>query len=178
MAVFVLLFSRVISQEQALKQIEGNALLVIGAGFCITEAIGQTNASEVMEGMVHNIDGIKSSDYLYNFTAYLILFMMTSLLANLIHPISAVSLMFPIGTSFIDKSDEIWSIRLVMMVAGSSGFLSPYSNHCNVIIGEVCNYDKKEFIKLGLPILIVSLTLTCSTAKMVGSWLPHCLEAD
>ena len=177
MAVFVLLFSRVISQEQALKQIEGNALLVIGAGFCITEAIYQTNASNAMIGMVHNIDGIKS-DYLYNFTTYLILFMMTSLLANLIHPISAVSLMFPIGTSFVDKSDEIWSIRLVMMVAGSSGFLSPYSNHCNVIIGEVCNYDKKEFIKLGLPILIVSLTLTCSTAKMVGSWLPHCLEAD
>ena len=181
-AVFVLLFARVISQKQALHNIEGNALMVIGAGFCITEAIIKTHASDAavnfLQSLKLNADDEKHPDTLQ----LLVIFIMTSILANLIHRVAAVTLMFPIATSLVSSSKGVsWSLKSVLMVAASSGFLSKSSNHCNHLINEMSDYTQKEFIMLGSPLVLGCMLYSIFLAHDFETWYqgyPNCLPHE
>ena len=104
---------------------------------------------------------------------------MTSTLANLIHPIAAVTLMFPISSS-LQYNDETsgasWAIESVLMVAASTGFLSKYSNHCNHLVNEIGDYTQKEFFKLGLPLLIGCMCFSVFFAPTFATLHPHCIQ--
>ena len=67
------------SQKKALSSVDGNSLLVIGAGFCLTEAFTSTNASKVIVNLLAGAH--------YSFVVDLfLLYIFTCALANLIHP--------------------------------------------------------------------------------------------
>lgn len=166
-AVFCMLFTRMISQKKALSSVDGNSLLVIGAGFCLTEAFTSTNASKVIVNLLAGAH--------YSFVVDLfLLYIFTCALANLIHPACAVSLMFPIATALLEASSDLtWdaqheqAVRTVLMIAGSSGFLAWHANHCNGIVAHTVGYTQKEFLKLGTPLLFAIMPVGVTMAYFV-----------
>jgi di/tricarboxylate transporter len=85
-----------------------------------------------------------------------LLFLLTLLLTNFITNVSAVAIAFPIAAAMMQHY-QIGHLEVFLPVAfGASGsFLTPSSYQTHLMIMGPGNYTNKDFMKLGLPVLVV-----------------------
>ena len=100
-AVFGMLFARTLSRKQAMGAVSARTILVVGAGSGLTSALVNSGASAAMAKGIAEMFG--GGDF---HVLLLGLFAGTSLLANVVSPIAAVSLMFPVA--FQLHQGECW----------------------------------------------------------------------
>ena len=85
-----------------------------------------------------------------------LLFLLTLLLTNFITNVSAVAIAFPIAAAMMQHY-QLSHLEVFLPVAfGASGsFLTPSSYQTHLMIMGPGNYTNKDFMKLGLPVLVV-----------------------
>jgi di/tricarboxylate transporter len=85
-----------------------------------------------------------------------VLFLLTLLLTNFMTNVSAVAIAFPIAAAMMQHY-QLGHLEVFLPVAfGASGsFLTPSSYHNHLMIMGPGNYSNKDFLKLGLPVLLV-----------------------
>jgi len=85
-----------------------------------------------------------------------LLFLLTLLLTNFMTNVSAVAIAFPIAAAMMQHY-QIGHLEVFLPVAfGASGsFLTPSSYQTHLMIMGPGNYTNKDFMKLGLPVLVV-----------------------
>ena len=86
----------------------------------------------------------------------LLLFLLTLLLTNFMTNVSAVAMAFPIAAAMMQHY-QLSHLEVFLPVAfGASGsFLTPSSYQTHLMIMGSGNYTNKDFLKLGLPVLVV-----------------------
>ena len=89
-------------------------------------------------------------------TGIVLLFLLTLLLTNFMTNVSAVAIAFPIAAAMMQHY-ELGHLEVFLPVAfGASGsFLTPSSYQTHLMIMGPGNYSNKDFLKLGLPVLVV-----------------------
>ena len=85
-----------------------------------------------------------------------LLFLLTLLLTNFMTNVSAVAIAFPIAAAMM-RHYQLGHLEVFLPVAfGASGsFLTPSSYQTHLMIMGPGNYSNKDFLKLGLPVLLV-----------------------
>ena len=85
-----------------------------------------------------------------------LLFLLTLLLTNFMTNVSAVAIAFPIAAAMMEHY-QLSHLEVFLPVAfGASGsFLTPSSYQTHLMIMGPGNYTNKDFMKLGLPVLVV-----------------------
>jgi di/tricarboxylate transporter len=85
-----------------------------------------------------------------------LLFLLTLLLTNFMTNVSAVAIAFPIAAAMMQHY-QLGHLEVFLPVAfGASGsFLTPSSYQTHLMIMGPGNYSNKDFLKLGLPVLLV-----------------------
>ena len=85
-----------------------------------------------------------------------LLFLLTLLLTNFMTNVSAVAIAFPIAEAMMQHY-QLGHLEVFLPVAfGASGsFLTPSSYQTHLMIMGPGNYSNKDFLKLGLPVLVV-----------------------
>ena len=89
-------------------------------------------------------------------TGIVLLFLLTLLLTNFMTNVSAVAIAFPIAAAMMQHY-QLGHLEVFLPVAfGASGsFLTPSSYQTHLMIMGPGNYSNKDFLKLGLPVLLV-----------------------
>lgn len=163
-ATFGLLFCRTLSRKQAMNAVSARTILVVGAGSGLTTALVQSGASAVLAA------GVASAFGGGEFKLLLLgLFIATSALSNVVSPMAAVSLMFPIAFKLHQANDLYRPEQVlgVLSIAGSCSFCSPFSYQTNLIVAETAGYTMKDFLKLGGPLLLIAGLVTVLGAEVV-----------
>jgi di/tricarboxylate transporter len=85
-----------------------------------------------------------------------LLFLLTLLLTNFMTNVSAVAIAFPIAAAMMQHY-QIGHLEIFLPVAfGASGsFLTPSSYQTHLMVMGPGNYSNQDFMKLGLPVLVV-----------------------
>ena len=85
-----------------------------------------------------------------------LLFLLTLLLTNFMTNVSAVAIAFPIAAAMMQHY-QIGHLEVFLPVAfGASGsFLTPSSYQTHLMVMGPGNYSNQDFMKLGLPVLII-----------------------
>ena len=85
-----------------------------------------------------------------------LLFLLTFLLTNFMTNVSAVAIAFPIAAAMMQHY-QIGHLEVFLPVAfGASGsFLTPSSYQTHLMVMGPGNYSNQDFMKLGLPVLVV-----------------------
>jgi len=85
-----------------------------------------------------------------------LLFLLTLLLTNFMTNVSAVGIAFPIAAAMMQHY-QLGHLEVFLPVAfGASGsFITPSSYQTHLMIMGPGNYSNKDFLKLGLPVLVV-----------------------
>ena len=151
-----------ISASDARASIEWQVLIAIAAAFGVGKAIDQSGTAQfVAESLV------ESTRSYGPFAALLIIFLLTSVVTEVITNNAAAVLMFP----FCLKTAELYGVDarpfvIALMMAASASFLTPIGYQTNMMVYGPGGYRFADFIRIGLPLSIV----TTIVAMIVIPW--------
>ncbi len=140
--LFIMILTRATSYKLMYRYVEWPIVIFVGTYLVFGSAI----ISSGLSGMIGDL--ILGSG--------VILFLMTLLLSNTIGNIGSAVIMGPIALAFPDPLKAI----VVVAMAASCTFLTPFSNQSNLIVQSPGNYKTKDFSIFGFAVVIMVFIFT------------------
>ena len=138
-------------------------LIVLACAIGLEAVVVDTGLSEHITSAVINI-GIRNP-----YIAIATIYCATALLANLISGASAVALIFPIALSLANTLNLEFTPFAITMMTGACPFISPAGTPTNLAVYGPGGYRFHDYVKLGLPLTILSGLLTVFLVPIVFS---------
>jgi di/tricarboxylate transporter len=89
------------------------------------------------------------------------LFGLTVLFTNFMTNVSAVAIAFPLGEAIMQHYGlSNVEVFLPVAFAASASFLTPTSYQTHLMVMGAGNYSNRDFVRMGLPVLIVYITIS------------------
>jgi di/tricarboxylate transporter len=164
--VTILLFIlRIVSPLQAKNAIQWNVLMVVSCSFGIGYAMINSGVATFLANLL--MDASKPFGVFAMITA---IYLLTNVFTEMMTNSAAAVLMFPIILE-ISKSTDLDPIALAVTVtiAASASFATPIGYQTNLIVYGPGGYQFKDFLKVGIPLNI--LTMITTVALIYYFWL-------
>lgn len=158
----LLILLRVITADQAYGGLKPDILLLI-AGMVVIGIAMETSglaaaATGALVGTLHAVSPLVALIILYALTMVLTELLSNATVAVLITPI-AVALAESLGVS-------PRPFLVAVMMAGSLAFATPFGYQTNVIVYNMGNYRYTDFLWVGLPLNLISMTVAIITIQI------------
>ncbi|RAK52582.1 SLC13 family permease [Phenylobacterium deserti] len=148
----VLILLRVISPDEAYRGLRPEILLLIAGMVVIGLSLELTGlaatATEGLIGMVQGLGPHMAMILLYGVTLFLTEILSNAAVAVLLTPV-AVALAESLGVS-------TQPFLVAVMMAASAAFATPFGYQTNVLVYEMGGYSYLDFLKIGLPLNLVT----------------------
>ncbi len=162
--VAVVLLSKTISIEQALKSIDLKILAVIFFAIGFGEAVQSSGLAYAIGIFFSQLDFANPLGLLI--ATYLLTFILTEFITNNAAAIIAFSV---ISSLAIELQLNIIPFAVAIMIAASASFITPFGYQTNLIVYTAGNYSYKDFIKFGLPLSLMTMFLSISLIPLFWS---------
>ena len=153
--VALMILTRCLTMDEAYRYIEWKAVFLIAGMLPLGIAMEQTGAAQYLaNGMVSLIGGMGP-------IAVLAGFFLLAALASQVMPNPAVAvLLAPIALNTAsDLGMSPYALMMTVAVSASAAFLSPVGHAANVLVMGPGGYRFSDYIKVGLPLTIVTMTV-------------------
>ncbi|MDQ0482438.1 SLC13 family permease [Guptibacillus hwajinpoensis] len=163
LTVVILLFSRVITPEEAKRSVQFNVLLLIASAFGIGMAILKTGTAEwIANALVHigKPFGI--------IAVLLLIYLLTNIFTEVITNSAAAVMMFPIGMEVSGKmSVDPMAFSVLIAIAASASFITPIGYQTNLIVYGPGGYKFTDYMKIGIPLSLIVMVITVFMVNLV-----------
>lgn len=161
---------RCISGPSARKAINIQILIVIGAAMGIGKAVEQSGlakvASETLLDIARNMD-------IGNFGTLFLIFLMTSIAAQLMTNFGAAVIMFPIVMGTAEGLGvSPYPFVFTMIAAAGCNFMTPVTYPTNLMVYGIGGYKFLDFSRLGIPLMFLVATIATIIASLVFPFFP------
>ncbi|ASN06789.1 SLC13 family permease [Virgibacillus necropolis] len=151
LGVFILLFSRVISVEEAKRYVQFNVLLLIASSLGIGAAMTKTGLASWIADKLMAI-----GEPLGLIAILVIMYGLTNIFTELITNSAAAVLMLPIGLEMAEALNlDPMGFAVLVAIAASSSFITPIGYQTNLIVYGPGGYKFMDFVKVGTPLSIL-----------------------
>ena len=150
MGVALVLVTRCIRVDEALRSLDTTVLLLLAAAIPLAGAIHHTGLDSLaVEGILELVGGEEVNPYIFLSIFYLLTSILTTFLSN-----SAVAvLLFPIAMGLAQQTGINHEALLVAICFGASAsFASPLGYQTNLIVMGPGGYNFRDYLKIGLPL--------------------------
>jgi di/tricarboxylate transporter len=139
--------TRCVSSSYARRSIDWSVLLVIAAAFGISAAMRNSGVADLLAGLISSVTD------LFGVLALLAaVYLLTSLMTELMSNNAAAALMFPIAMAASHKLGvDPRPFAVAVAFAASASFVLPIGYQTNLMIFGPGGYRSSDFIKIGLP---------------------------
>lgn len=165
--VLILVGSGAISPKAAYSSIDWQVIIMIGSFFSLAQAMEASGASKLVAGV------IISGPFRQPLLALLVVYLIGMILANAINYVAAAMIMAPVAitlSSFLGLSPVPFLIDVMM--ASSTVFLTPMSHGANLMVLSPGAYDFSDYVKVGLPLALISMIITVLAIPFFFPLLP------
>ena len=170
MCGLAMVLTRCISGQNARKSINLQVLIVIGAAMGIGRAVENSGLAEYCS--THLLQ-FAQSVHIGNYGTLFLIFIMTSIAAQLMTNFGAAVIMFPI---VIGAAEGIgvspYPFVFTMMAAAGCNFMTPITYQTNLMVYGSGGYRFMDFPRLGIPLTLLVAVLACIIAPQVFPFLP------
>jgi di/tricarboxylate transporter len=149
-AAVALVLGRCLSPERAYQSINGSLLVLIGGMLSLSMALEKTGAAgliaQLMAGLSQGI-GVSGS--------LVMLYLVTSLMAQIIGGAIAAALLTPIAISLaiaLGAPPEPFGLAIAFAVM--AGYITPLTDGDNLLVREPGQYRMRHYVSNGLPIFL------------------------
>ena len=158
-AAFILILGRTVGAKQAREAIRWDVLITIGAAFGVSKALINSGAAQVISQGI--VSAMSPLGVIGSLAA---VYLATSVFTEIITNNAAAALMFPIAMATAANAGSP-AVPFFMAVAmgASASFATPIGYQTNLIVQGAGGYRFKDFLKVGIPMNLISL-LTGVTA--------------
>lgn len=149
LAAGLLIVTRCIRARAARQSVDWSILVVIGAGFGMAAAMEKTGAAAAVAGVLSSA----AADADNPLPAFVVVYVATLLLAEMLHHAAAVAIMFPIAVAAAaNVGADPRPFVMAVAVAGCCAFASPVTYQTHLIVYGPGGYRFGDFVKVGLPL--------------------------
>lgn len=142
--------------KQLPKVIDFDLIFVIAFGLAMGKAFTSLNITSDIVDFVHN-----NSIQLPDFVVYLIIFLITNLMAAFITSKAAVAIVFPICLASSQAFGvPLMAVVLAMTFAAVANFLTPIGYQTNMMVYGPGEYKFKDFFKVGFPLVVLYMLVS------------------
>lgn len=157
MAVAAILVLRCIDAEEAWQSIDGGILVLIYAMLIIGIGLQHSGAVEMVVGALTPLLGGLSA-----LALLLVVYLLTSLLTELISSSAVAVIMTPIAIVLAQQmGQDPRPLVVAVMFAGSASFATPIGYQTNTLVYAAGNYKFVDFLKIGVPMNLIVGIAAC-----------------
>lgn len=152
MGVLVLLLSRTVSADEAYEEMDWMVIILLGAIIPLGIALQQSGAAAWAAGGLIAIAGPYGPHALLA-----AIFILTTVLTNLISNVAAAALVFPIAAALAQSLGlSPTPFAVAVMFAASSAFLTPIGYQTNLFVYGPGGYRFSDFLRVGAPLTVIT----------------------
>ncbi|MEO1718133.1 MAG: SLC13 family permease [Planctomycetota bacterium] len=156
-----MLITRCCSGWQARKSVDWIVLVTIAASLGLGKAMETSGAADAIGTLITTVAGSNP------FIAIVLIYIMTTLLTELVTNNAAAVLMFFVAQSAaIELGVQFEPFVFAIMMAASASFSSPLGYQTNLMVMGPGGYKFTDYVRVGLPLNVISCTLTCLIAPV------------
>ncbi|MDP5130700.1 MAG: SLC13 family permease [Paraglaciecola sp.] len=161
----ILMFSQCLTVNEIKRRFPVEIWLVVSSALCVATAMSNTGLSELVSDITRATLAEQAP-----IITFVVIFLITYLLTEIITNNAAAALMFPIAYSMA-QGLGVDPIPMVMGVAfaGSASFITPYGYQTNLMVFNASSYRLKHFLMAGIP---VAVTYICLCLLMIPLVFP------
>jgi len=159
-----------INGPTARKAINFQVLIVIGAAMGIGSAVKESGLADFASS---GLLDFASSINIGNYGTLFIIFLMTSIAAQLMTNYGSAVIMFPIVIGAAEGLGvSPYPFIFTMMAAAGCNFITPITYQTNLMVYGPGGYKFMDFPRLGVPLTLLVAVLATAIAPQVFPFLP------
>jgi di/tricarboxylate transporter len=138
-------------------------LIVIGAGLGIAVAMEKTGAALAIAQLITNSVGAVSP-----IATLAVVYLVTLLMAEMLHHNAAVALMFPVAVAAAGQQGlDPRPFVMAVAIAGCLAFASPVTYQTHLIVYGPGGYRFSDFVRVGIPLDIACAALAIALIPLI-----------
>ncbi len=162
LAAGVMIISRCCTGTEARKSVDWQVLLVIGAALGVGSAIESSGAASYIAGKLIGFAGG------HPWFVLLMVYLVTTLFTEVITNNAAAVMVYPIAkASAIGMDVSFLPFIFIIMIGASASFATPLGYQTNTMVYGVGGYRFGDYIKVGLPMNLLVMTVAVIIAPMI-----------
>ena len=130
--------------------------MLFGGSLALASALEKTGAGILIADKIVGIMGSNPSPIVL----LLVIFVVTCVLTNFMSNTATTALMVPIAVSLAESLNaDPRAVVIATVIAGSCAYATPIGMPANPMVVGVGGYKFKDYVKSGLPLILVSFVL-------------------
>lgn len=155
-AALLLIWLKILPQQNYTKSVSWDTIISIASAFAISKAIQNSGVANLLAA-----DAISIVRSIGPVGVLAIIWIITSLLTEIITNNAAVALVFPIAVMAAQLLGvDSRPFFVAIAIAGASSFMTARGYRSNLIIKAVGKYSAADFLRIGAPMQIIAFILS------------------
>ena len=152
----ILVVTKVIDEEPALKSIDLEVVLLFGGSLALAKALDVTGAGNLIADKIVGFLGTNPDPMIL----LLVIFIVTCTITNFMSNTATTALMVPIAVSLANNvGADPRAVVIATVIAGSCAYATPIGMPANTMVVGLGGYKFKDYVKSGLPLILVSFVI-------------------
>lgn len=165
-AALILILSRTISARKVVKNINWSLLILIAGGFALSSALEYSRVAHFFAQKIFPILGDNPRMLIGG------VFLLTTIVTELITNTAAVLLLFPIALETMKlfgahTPAAVKAVGITIAIAASCSFLTPIGYQTNTIVYGPGGYRFTDYLKVGLPLNLLIWALSIALIPII-----------
>ena len=145
-----------LSTKEALNSIDLKVVLLFGGSLTLAKALDTTGAGELIADKIVGLLGADPNPVVL----LLVIFIVTCALTNFMSNTATTALMIPIAVSLANNlGADPRAVVIATVIAGSCAYATPIGMPANTMVVGLGGYKFKDYVKSGLPLILVSFVI-------------------
>ena len=146
----------VLSEKEALASIDLKVVFLFGGSLTLAKALDTTGAGELIADKIVGLLGADPNPIVL----LLVIFIVTCALTNFMSNTATTALMIPIAVSLANNlGADPRAVVIATVIAGSCAYATPIGMPANTMVVGLGGYKFKDYVKSGLPLILVSFVI-------------------
>ena len=166
-AAALMVLTRCVHVDEARRSIDWQVLLAIACALGIGRALENSGAANQIAGGI--IQTVQGNPWL----ALAAIYLMTSVMTEVITNSASAALMFPFALSTAQHLDaNVYPFVICVMIAASASFATPISYQTNLMVYGPGGYRFSDYLRIGIPLDITVGTMAVVLIPRVWPFFP------
>lgn len=165
----ILVLSGVITEKQAYKSIDLKTIFLFGGTLALASALQKSGAGAAIAKTVIGALGENASPFVLMFA----IFMIAAVLTNFMSNTATTALLVPIGMSIAaSMGADPRAVMMATVIGGSVAYATPIGMPANAMVLTVGGFKFRDYVKAGLPLIIVSTIVSMILLPILFPFFP------
>jgi len=158
----LMVLTGVLTPRSAARALDWQILFVLAGSVGLGAIVLSSGLADQLAAAIRYLSGGSS------ILVIIVLALVTTVLTNLVTNAAAASILTPVAISLsVELGVNPVIVLALIGTCISFTFINPFSHQSNLMVMGPIDYSTKEFVRFGVPVLLVSLVVACGTAVLL-----------